>query len=231
MLSKPNMRPQLMAVVRINSGRSYFIGTAGTIASGKQIFSERWHKNDCVTKRENVRTLTSQKYVTHTITPARKLADTIVFIKITWELESKFEVTEWWIRVNTSLLAIYAVTSWKLFLGCRSRRVDDTSPVLYGVGRGFYWQLAWTGRQCANGILTANWMKRSSIAEAVCGVDTHLIPTTRKQTTIYGKDVPAYYQARCGMREGSKKTSYSRGANISSRNSIYLSSPDRARMF
>ena len=118
LVSKPVAGPHLMAAMWVDGDRWYFINSIGTTNGGTPIYRERWRTRHGVTRAEElsirIPAICEQYYETCSQIDRhnRSRQDDL-------GLEKKFEVKEWSMRVNTSLLAIYIVDAWKLYAGAK----------------------------------------------------------------------------------------------------------------
>ena len=214
MVSKSPGGPDLMALVWTDRDRRYFISSTGTTNPGNPIYRERWRTNNGVTRQQqmsiNIPEVCEQYYETCSQIDRHNRCR-----RDDLGLEKKFEVKDWSMRVNTSLLAICIVDSWKLYLGARANS-NRISP------NQFYSELAEGLIENKMDKMTLRQRDSDSDAqdfdiEIGSGVGTHLTPTNRKHKSSGGSNTSAICQSRCSECKGTEKSKF-----ICSASKMYL---------
>lgn len=199
-----SQNPDLMAVMWIDRDRRYFISSTGTTEPGHENYRERWRSRNGIAVRESIEIaipmVCEEYYDTCSMIDRhnRCRQDDL-------GLEKKFEVKDWATRVNTSLLAICIVDSWKLYSG--SKGAQSMSP------NDFYCQLA--DSLIDNRLDKMTLRQRESDTELMeenmefgSGVGLHLTPTKRKRKDSSGTVTNAAYQSRCSICKNTKKSKF-----------------------
>eukprot|EP00171_Calliarthron_tuberculosum_P023537 IDg23537t1 len=195
---------KMMAVLWVDRERRYFIATTDTTHAGSTIYRERWRRVGNV----------SMKITTETAIP--KVAETYYSVcsqvdrhnrcrQDDLKLEKKFQVKEWSLRVNSSLLAICIVDAWLLYKGIRGSR-DCMNP------NDFYHTLA--EQLIDNKFNLIGPSQQSTQTDdddnelMISGLGPHLTPTTRKRKRSNGNLTNHVYQGRCCICRSGYKSKY-----------------------
>ena len=190
MISKPSSGPHLMAVMWVDRDRRYFISLVGTTSEGTPIYQERWRASHDFMRKEEISiqipSVCENYYENCSQIDRHKRSR-----QDDLGLEKKFEVKEWSMRVNTSLLAICIVDAWKLYAGAKGD-ASKMSP------NPFFCELA--DQLIENKYDRMSLRQRDSDSafeeeemEFESGIGTHLTPTTRKSKTASGDVTSALY--------------------------------------
>ena len=203
MVSKGDMEGHdICAVLWVDRERRYFVTTAGTTLPGQTIYRERWRRFGNTSKKIITETSIPQVAETYYATASqvdrhnRCRQDEL-------NLEKKFEVKEWSLRVNTSLLAICIVDAWLLYKGNRAGR-ESMSP------NCFYTKLS---EQLIDNTYSVTSTRSMFPEEEVTdvtasGIGPHLTPSHRKRHRKDGVITKSTYQGRCRVCKTGKKSKY-----------------------
>jgi len=125
-----------------------------------------------------------------------------------WYLK-KFEVKDWSMRVNTSLLVVCVVDAWLLYMGTRSSRPSMNPNEFYsllaeGLIDNKYDSIG--SRKSRN----PNEDEEHGVSanSMVSGVGAHLTPTNRKKQRNDWTNTGAIYQGRCYVCRGIRKSKF-----------------------
>ncbi len=190
------------AVLWVDRERRHFISSVGTTLPGANIYRERWRRIG----NESMKTVTETRVpqIAETYYAAAAQIDRHNRCRQKdLQLEKKFMVREWSIRVNTSLLAICIVDSWLLYKGSQGSR-DIMSP------NAFYSRLS---EQLIDNQFNGHGTRSTTVTfdtsdVTVSGIGPHLTPTTRKRKRADNSQTNAFLQGRCTQCNNGYKTKY-----------------------
>ena len=190
------------ALLRVNRERRHFVTSAGTTIPSINIYRERWRKIGNVSKRIVTETAIPQIATTY-YKAASQIDRHNCCRQQDLELEKKFKVREWSMRVNTSLLAICIVDSWLWYKGSQRFR-DVMTP------NDYFSKLAEQMIDNDFCSLTSRSSTEASTSTAVLssGIGPHLTPTTRKRKRSSGSATNAFHQGRCTECKNVTKSKY-----------------------
>lgn len=192
----------IAAVLWVDRERRYFVATAGNCLPGSKIYRERWRRvNDSTVK---IITETDIPQIAETYYEAASQIDRHNRCRQhDLNLEKKFQVREWSIRVNTSLLAVCIVDAWLLYKGSQGSRDIMTPNQFYGklAEQLIDNDYAVTGTRSRNVDVPATKVTAS-------GIGPHLTPTTRKRKLQNGTPTNFAMQGRCKMCKNGARSSY-----------------------
>ena len=205
LVSKQRAGPHVMALMWVDRDRRYFISSVGTTNGGTPVYRERWRTRHGVTRKEElsirIPSVCEQYYETFSQIDChnRSRQDDL-------GLEKNFEVKEWSMHVNTSLLAICIVDAWKLYAGAKGDG-SKMSP------NQFYCELADQLIDIKYDRISLRQREAdSAVKDEDIGfgsrIGTHLTPTTRKPKNASGEESCALYQSRCNMWKGARKSMF-----------------------
>ena len=190
------------AVLWVDRERRYFVATTGTTLPGQTIYRERWRRVGNVSKKTVTETAIPQVAQTY-YSAASQIDRHNRCRQDDLDLEKKFQVKEWSLRVNTSLLAVCIVDAWLLYKGnCGGR--DRMPP------NQFYATLAEQLIDNKYGVTST----RSQIVDhwetdvTASGIGPHLTPSSRKRKREDGTVTGCTYQGRCRVCKNGTKSKY-----------------------
>ena len=193
----------MMSLLWVDRERRYFIATTGSTLPGQTIYRERWRRIGNATKKvitETRITDVCQQYYS----AASQIDRHNRCRQDDLKLEKKFEVHEWSMRVNTSLLAICIVDAWLLYKGGQGSR-DCMSP------NEFYSTLAEQlidNKYCTTFTRSQDVQADEVSSMTMSGIGPHLTPTNRKRKRSDGSMTNCSYQGRCTVCKGFAKSKY-----------------------
>ena len=193
----------MMALLWVDRERRYFIATAGSTHPGQMIYRERWRRVGNVTKKVITETRITDVCQTY-FSAASQIDRHNRCRQDDLKLEKKFEVHEWSMRVNTSLLAMCIVDAWLLYKGGQGSR-DCMTP------NEFYSILA---EQLIDNKYCTTFTRSQDVAAdevssiTLSGIGPHLTPTNRKRKRSDGSITNCSYQGRCTVCKGLAKSKY-----------------------
>ena len=197
----------LMAVLWLDRDRRYFVSSTGTTLPGEEIHRERHTmvdgKSQLLEKDIPIPKVCETYYATCAAVDRHNRCR-----QHDLKLEKKFQTKRWFLRVNTSILAMIVVDAWLLYkASCRSP--NPMSPWI------FYSKLAeqliknrYEGPiSLLPTTLPATETLSRSTDNPISGVGIHLMPTTRKQKKRDGTETNSLYRGRCEICKGHVKSS------------------------
>ena len=111
----------MMALMLVDRDRKYFISTALTSQMTKNIYRHRWRMVDGVAKKITT-SIDIPEVADAYFSAASKVYQHNRCRQDDLDIEKKFEVKEWSMRVNSTLLGLCAVDAWLLYKGARGAR-------------------------------------------------------------------------------------------------------------
>lgn len=196
MISKPDEGTGLMAVMWIDRDRRYFISTTGTTNQGKPFVPQRHKRTQEGTSLEEVTVNIPQVCETYHDTCAA-IDDYNRCSQDDPGLEKTFDVKDWFYRANTSLLSIFIVDAWKLYVVVIVNSSKMTQHQFYSkLAEGLMENEleAMTMRQRDSDISSED-----TLSAVGSGLGTHLAPTGSKRKKADWRMTSASYQSRCPL--------------------------------
>ena len=195
--------PSVMAVLWMDRERRYFVSTTGTTLHSEPIVRSRWRSVG-----EGAQLVEMEIPVPEVIDTYYKTCSQIDRHNRCRQddlgLEKKFEVNDWSLRVNTSLLSMCIVDSWLLYKGsmgarnCRSQK-DYYAKLADQLIDNSFDAIGLRNQPCSDNDKPANPL--------AYGTGIYLTPTNKRRK-INGNVSKAVHQARCKICKLHKKSKY-----------------------
>lgn len=192
----------LAAVVWVDRERRYFIASAGCTLEGDPIYRDRWRRVG--DSSQIVQTETKIPQIAETYYKAASMIDRHNRCRQSdLNLEKKFMVNDWSMRVNTSLLGICIVDAWLLY-----KKSHGAGSIMSPIK--FYEKLA---EQLIDNTY-GGVHRRSQVVDVPApdvtqsGIGPHLTPTSRKRKRHNGTSTNCALQGRCKQCRNGNKSKY-----------------------